>query len=491
MKTILRHLLSIFLPALLLCQAPGCAWGENVRKPVWAGRFYPSDARTLRADIDRLVTECGPARADLPDSVRLRALILPHAGVVYSGWTAAHGGWVLGKGRFDKVILVGPDHRVGFAGGAISDATGYETPLGCTPLHPDAGDLLGSDLFRAVAASDRQEHSLEVVLPFLQHFMGDFALVPVVMGPADPADYARSLEAILDDRTLMVVSSDLSHFLPYDAAVAKDRMTIEAIVDLDGPRLAAMENAACGKLPILVLVELARRRGWKPVVLHASNSGDTAGERSRVVGYAAIAFYEKPNVQGKTPMTELSEPQGRLLVQLARAAIGQTLGQASPGPLAKMLDAPAFQARQGTFVTLTIDGRLRGCIGNIVPAGSVVEGVQRNAVHAAFDDPRFSPLTAEELDTVEIEVSLLTPAKPLFYAGPEDLVGRLRPNVDGVIIRQGTRSATFLPQVWDQLPDPESFLSHLCQKAGLGVDAWRSGLLDVETYQVRHFEERD
>lgn len=491
MKTVLYHFLSLFLPAMLLCQAPGCAWGQGVRQAVWAGRFYPAEAHRLRDDIDRLVARCGPARPDLPDPLRLRALILPHAGIVYSGWTAAHGGWVVKTGRFDKVILAGPDHRVGFTGGAISDVDGYQTPLGGVPLHPDADDLRGTDLFRAVPASDRQEHSLEVVLPFLQYFMGDFSLVPVVMGPADPAVYARALDPVVDARTLMVVSSDLSHFLSYDEAVAKDRKTIGAIIDLDGPRLAAMENAACGKLPILTLIELARRRAWQPVLLHASNSGDTAGDRRRVVGYATIAFYEIPDVQGETSMTDLSESQGRLLVQLARAAIGQALGKTVPGPSEKIFDAPPFQARQGTFVTLTLDGRLRGCIGNIVPTGTVVAGVRRNAVNAAFHDPRFSPLKADELDAVDIEVSILTPPSPLIYAGADDLIRRLRPNVDGVVIRQGTRSATFLPQVWDQLPQPETFLRHLCQKAGLGADAWQSGRLDVETYQVRHFEERD
>lgn len=478
--------------AAMLLLGPFSAAVAGVREPVWAGRFYPADAQTLSRTLDELAGQCGPLPANLPDPSRLRALILPHAGYVYSGSTAAHGARLLRQARFDKVILMGPDHRVGFQGAAVSNADAFRTPLGEVPLHPDAVRLRKNPLFRPVPASDAQEHSLEVIVPFLQHFMGDFKLVPVVMGPADSAVYARTLKGLLDEKTLVVVSSDLSHYLGYESARAKDRQTIQAILDLDSGRLAAMDGAACGILPMLTLMELARNHRWRPVLLHASNSGDTAGDRNRVVGYAAVAFYEIEGGEGKKPMTQVHEDQGRQLVRLARTTIAEVLDRpVGDGLHTDDLTDPAFEKEQGTFVTLTIDGRLRGCIGNILPVGSIVEGVRRNALNAAFHDPRFSPLTADELDKIAIEVSLLTEPVPLAYADADDLIRRLRPAVDGVIIRQGRHSATFLPQVWDQLPHPESFLSHLCQKAGLASDAWREGLLEVETYQVRHFEEGD
>lgn len=149
----------------------------------------------------------------------------------------------------------------------------------------------------------------------------------------------------------------------------------------------------------------------------------------------------------------------------------------------------ALQAQCGTFVTLKIRGRLRGCIGSLVGRGSLVEGVRSNALNAAFNDPRFRELRDAELDRISIEVSVLTKPQPLAYSDAKDLVARLRPGLDGVIIRKGFASATFLPQVWDQLSDAETFLSHLCTKAGLPADEWRQGNLEVETYQVQYFEE--
>jgi AmmeMemoRadiSam system protein A len=148
-----------------------------------------------------------------------------------------------------------------------------------------------------------------------------------------------------------------------------------------------------------------------------------------------------------------------------------------------------FKQKRGTFVTLTIDKQLRGCIGNLDSTDSIVDGIERNAVNAAFRDPRFPPLKAGELDRVDIEVSILTEPQPLKYKDSEDLLSKLRVNVDGVILRKGSASATFLPQVWAQLPQPETFLSHLCSKAGLSPDAWKEGNLDILTYQVQCFEE--
>ncbi len=191
-----------------------------------------------------------------------------------------------------------------------------------------------------------------------------------------------------------------------------------------------------------------------------------------------------------------TEKQGQLLVNLARDTIlkelaGKTTNtKADTSTLALAFQDEKFQAHYGTFVTLKIKGQLRGCIGNLTPEGSVLEGVKRNAVNAAFHDPRFSSISAAELDRAQIEVSILTEPLPLAYRDSEDLIQKLRPNVDGVIIRKGHASATFLPQVWEQLPRPENFLNHLCMKAGLPADAWKYSELEVLTYQVQYFEEK-
>jgi AmmeMemoRadiSam system protein A len=192
---------------------------------------------------------------------------------------------------------------------------------------------------------------------------------------------------------------------------------------------------------------------------------------------------------------ELSAEQGELLVQVARCALMKRLGRKLSAPqLDRLQEArsdPALQDPCGTFVTLKLKGDLRGCIGNLSACEPLVESVDRNAVNAGFQDPRFGPLSAAEIEQVQIEVSVLTPARGLDYAGAEDLLRKLRPGVDGVIIRQGHASATFLPQVWEQLPKPADFLGHLCLKAGLGRDAWKKSKLEVSTYQVQHFDEAE
>jgi AmmeMemoRadiSam system protein A len=242
---------------------------------------------------------------------------------------------------------------------------------------------------------------------------------------------------------------------------------------------------------MLTLMQIASRRHWEPVLVYYNNSGDTAGDKSRVVGYATIAFYGEIPMKQENTSSELSKEKGKVLLKLARTTIAKKLGM--PTPETSKLDASlkedAFQSRRGTFVTLKIDNQLRGCIGNLNPDKSILDGVQDNAINAAFQDPRFRPLSKSEFDKIDIEISLLTEPKPLEFQDANDLLVKLRPNIDGVIIRKGMYSATFLPQVWEQLPGKEEFLGHLCAKAGLPAQAWRQPGLEVLTYQVQYFEE--
>jgi len=194
-----------------------------------------------------------------------------------------------------------------------------------------------------------------------------------------------------------------------------------------------------------------------------------------------------------TKQTELSEAQGKTLLTLARQSIakkiGRTFAQENEQNIKKELTALPFQEQRGTFVTLTRHGQLRGCIGSIAPIESIASGIKRNAVNAAFEDHRFLPLKKEEFSDLEIEVSILTDPQPLDYSDADDLLKKLRPGVDGVILRSGPASATFLPQVWDQLPKTGDFLSRLCQKAGMAADSWQTLHLEILTYQVQHFSE--
>ncbi|MBT8339128.1 MAG: AmmeMemoRadiSam system protein B [Desulfatitalea sp.] len=477
---------------LLVLVSPVNAEPGSVRPAVWDGKFYPGDARALRQTIDDLVQQA--ARTSQPPDAHgvPRALVLPHAGYIYSGLTAAHAHRVLKGHTYAKVILMGPDHRVGFANGAVSAVDAYQTPLGKVPVHPDARRLCSGDKhFRPISASDRSEHCLEVVLPFLQYSLDSFSFLPVVLGPCEAGEIAAALAPLVDARTLVVISADLSHHLPYDQASARDRQTIQSIISLDAASLVAGENRTCGKHPMAVLLHMARRFNWRPVLLHYANSGDTAGDKKAVVGYAALAFY------GENPMSSDSSPltaeQGSVLLRLARDTLNRKFGndpaEHQVEALNQALADPDFKRRSSTFVTLKIGDNLRGCIGSLTARNSLAESVRANAVNAAFHDPRFHPLQETELAQVNIEVSVLTQPQPLTYADGKDLVAKLRPGVDGVILRKGNASATFLPQVWEQLPRPEAFLGHLCAKAGLPAEAWRQDRLEVEIYQVQYFEE--
>jgi len=472
------------------------AHADAVRRPVRAGSFYPADASELTRMIDRLTQKAQKTRVRIPPHKVLRALILPHAGYIYSGWTAAHASLVLKKNQFSKVILIGPDHFIGIKNGAICDVVAYQTPLGRIDLHADTAKLQRQPgLFQALPVSMDKEHSLEVILPFLQTYLGGFQLLPILVGQTDVGPFSEALSALIDDDTLLVVSSDLSHYLGYSDAVAVDRETINGIINLKPAQLTATGNRACGLMSILILMEIAGYNHWQPVLLHYSNSGDTAGSRSRVVGYTAIAFLGDRSMENTPdPSAKFTEEQGQMLVKLARHTITDKLGRKiSDSESDKYNRTPpdeGFKSHCGTFVTLKIKGQLRGCIGNLTSTETVWDGIKRNAISAAFHDPRFSPLTAKELDQTEIEVSILTQPRPLEYRNGQDLTRKLRVNVDGVIIRKGHASATFLPQVWEQLPQPEKFLSHLCMKAGLPSDAWKDPEVEVLTYQVQYFEEK-
>ncbi len=472
---------------------PTTARAEVVRQPVFAGRFYPADPTRLHKLLIELDAQAARTRRQMPAGRVLKAVVMPHAGYVYSGWTAAHAGHVLRDRHFDKVIVMAPDHRVGFRNAMISDVDAYQTPLGRIRLHPDARRLRqGHALFSSSRLSDNREHSLEVVLPFLQHYLGTFELVPIVLGPGDIDAMADALVPYLEADTLLVVSSDLSHYLPYAQAVTRDRGTLDLITGFKVEALGRRENCACGKMPLQVLMTLAQRLRWTPALLHYANSGDTAGDKNRVVGYAALAFFgDVDNPTASKTHLPLSPDQGARLVRLARQSIMAALFEPPPDRPAGATsqDDAVFAQRRGNFVTLETHGRLRGCIGNLVANEPLFATVPRNALRAAFSDPRFPPLDAGELASLSISVSVLTPPVPLDYHDADDLLGRLVPHRDGVILQQGGARATFLPQVWEKIPDPEAFLSALCRKAGLRPDSWRRGKLVVHTYRAQYFNE--
>lgn len=453
-----------------------------------AGQFYSADPASLRAQLANWLTSSAPpSRTGCP-----KILVVPHAGYLYSGAMAARAYALLSpfRDRITRVVLLGPCHRVAVRGLAMPSVGAFDTPIGAVPLDRAALNRL-ADLPQVVEsdAAHANEHSLEVQLPFLQQILADFTLVPLAVGSVGPAAVAEVLERLWGgDETLMVISTDLSHFLTAGQARARDEQTLQRILTLK-PTLNPEE--ACGALPLNGALMTAARHGLKPLLLGACNSGDITGDGDRVVGYASLAFW--PPGQGQTVAetfgTESAIPDeaelGAALLARARNAIAARIGQ----PLRGEPDHPHLQQPGATFVTLHHRGHLRGCIGRLEAGShSLDQDVRLNAHRAAFEDPRFNPLGAHEWEELDLEVSLLHPPEPLAWVSEDHALTSLRPRVDGVIFRWRQHRSTFLPQVWEQLPNAASFLSALKQKAGLPADFWADDV-ELARYRVRVFRE--
>jgi AmmeMemoRadiSam system protein B len=262
--------------------------GLSIRQPAVAGQFYPANPDRLRREVQRYVKQ-----ASLPDELStVRAVVAPHAGYVYSGRTAGYAFKALEQlpSREWIVFLLGPAHRVPVNGVALGNYSAFRTPLGDVPIAVEriADMLERSPLYRRAPRAHAPEHCLEVEVPFLQVVLSDFRLVPMLFGQVDPKDVAEELVDQVGENDLVVVSSDLSHFYPYDTARELDQDFLEAL--LEGDEHEVIRGEACGRAPVTALMEIAKRKAWKPHLLDYRNSGDTAGDRSRVVGYASVAY---------------------------------------------------------------------------------------------------------------------------------------------------------------------------------------------------------
>ena len=440
-----------------------------VRPPAVAGSFYPGEADVLARDVRALLDAAAvPQGALVP-----KAIIVPHAGFVYSGPIAAAAYARLAPARYtiNRVVLIGPAHRVAFSGIAASTSESFDTPLGRIPI--DGPAIARIATLPGVGGLDQaheQEHSLEVQLPFLQAALDRFTLVPIVVGNADPAQVAAVLDALWGGKeTLIVISSDLSHYLDYATARSTDSATRAAIERLDATPIGFEQ--ACGRVGVAGLLAVAKRRGLSVETLDLRNSGDTAGPRDRVVGYGAWAFTDPIDALVPASFESQIRAAGPTLLALARASL--TLfthtgkGFALPAQLPAILRAPG-----GAFVTLKRDGQLRGCIGSPTAWRGLAEDVIDNAAKAGHQDPRFPALKDTELDGLELSVSVLTPHQPMAVPDEDALLAQLRPGIDGLLIRDGKQSALFLPSVWEQLPHARDFLRTLKLKAGMTPEHW-------------------
>jgi len=450
---------------------------------------FKGDAAELARRVDTMIAAAAaPARDEAP-----LAIVTPHAGYVYSGPVAGFAYRAVQGQTYDTVVVIGPSHRDAFTGLSVYDTTRFDTPLGPIPCDRELiGQLIGAHPNIGYRPSaHRDEHSLEVQVPFLQRALTGFKLVMVVAGGRDPEAELTLVDVLVryakKHRVLVVASSDLSHFHGYAEANKLDAVAVASIAALDSAALirdiGAERCEACGILPVLITMDYAKRMGaHQGVLLRRANSGDTAGSKDRVVGYAALAFWrDGTTAGGKSAAKETAVNDGatvsvgRLdgaaraeLLGIARRAIAETVRD-SQRTEAKSKN-PALQTPQGAFVTITIGGELRGCIGTFREDTPLYRTVAQMAVAAAREDPRFPPLTAAELPKIHVEISALTPMKPVSDVR-EIEVGR-----HGLYITSGFNSGVLLPQVateygWDRT----TFLEQTCRKAGLPKNAWKDG----------------
>ena len=431
-----------------------------VREPAVAGLFYPADPSRLRSEVTDHVRGATPPT----DLAAPKAVIAPHAGYRYSGPTAgaAYRALAPWRGRVQRVVLAGPAHRVPVTGVGVSTAEAWRTPLGDMAVDVTAcRDLV--ERGDAVEADDahRPEHSLEVHLPFIHEVLGPVTIVPLVVGRGSAEATGRVLERVWGgDETVVVVSSDLSHYL--DDVKARERDQRTAVAILEGRSDDVGPYDACGCVPICGLLVAARDHGVVARMLAASTSADTSGDVDRVVGYGSFGFVvPRP----------LGDGDRRWLIDLARRVIEHEAKAGESYPLDDDTVPERLRAPGCSFVSIDLPDGPAGCIGSLEPQRSLWRDVAHNARAAAFDDPRYPAIELEALADATLTISVLSPLAPV--AGDRDDVERsLRPGVDGIVLAAEGQRGTFLPSVWGKVDDATGFLDLLLRKAGLTGDSW-------------------
>jgi MEMO1 family protein len=486
---------------------------EKIKKSNLAGSWYPAAATELSGQIDTLLA--GPST--VREKGEALALVLPHAGYIYSGKTAAAGYRILSKsarnGVFPGVIVIlGPSHYSAFHGCALLDADYYETPLGRVKLGKAAADTLHDEkLFSKNREAFEREHSIEIQLPFLQRIYGDklngdIQVLPILVGDLSDADASQAADkiaaAVAGRAPVFIVSSDLTHYGPNfgyapfpgsgDTAASLARLdsgAIDFILNRDLHGFSGYVEKTgitiCGRNPIRIALALPVS-GFKALRIAYDTSGRITGDYTNSVSYAAIII--SGSLRGATadsgadPFT-LSADEKKFLLKIARDNLRSWFTQGK-GIRIFPTDLPKnCLEKRGVFVTLKKGGSLRGCIGFITGIMPLAQAVMENSYNAAFKDPRFKPLAADELKDIVIDISVLT--EPRLTAAED-----VKPGRDGIIIERGPYRGVLLPQVaseegWDR----ETFLDHTCLKAGLPAGAWKDGVTKIFRFQAIVFSE--
>jgi len=487
-----RQLLALLLILILIHPLSSCHAQQNPddRPPAVAGQFYPRQPDELR---QMLISLGGKGKASM-GLKNVAAIIVPHAGYVYSGSTAAAAYNQIDRNKqFESIFVIGPSHRVGFEGAAVYTAGNFLTPLGGVEVNREVGEqLIGkSRMFSSRRDAHEFEHSVEVQLPFLQQMLKKpFRIVPIVVGAQTPAacrELGETLRPYFNDRNLFVISTDFSHYPSYDDAVRIDHMTASAIMSNSPDSLLHtmaraerqgtpnLATSLCGWGGVLTFLSMtAPLKDVRFTPVEYRNSGDTpSGDRGQVVGYWAIAVTRQ--VPREPESFGLNDNERKALLSLARRTIEDYL---STGRMPESTPAAlpaALTTHCGAFVTLYKHSSLRGCIGSFETTAPLYSVVRNMAVASATQDFRFSPVHSSEVRDLRIEISVLTPKRRIasideFHLGKH-----------GIYIKKGNRSGTFLPQVAKETGwTKEEFFGHCARdKAGIGWDDWREAELYV------------
>ena len=439
------------------------------RKPVVAGIFYPAGASEIKASIKHFFDLASSSPQILPEN-DLVGIIVPHAGWIYSGQTAAEGFCAISKGDFANVIFIGVDHRSGLNSIGLWPQGSFITPFAKTSVDENLNRLLLKSGLQTEPAQHLQEHSLEVILPFFQYLFPKLsaAFISCGSGIENGIRLGQALKECISHcrgKTLVIVSTDWSHYHDFRRAKALDDAGLASVLKLNTDELLQKcrnnETELCGLIGVIGAIELFKEAGATVKLLAQTDSSAASGDRERVVGYAALILQGQKSMLKSHKAEENSNMNFQQeVLQAVRATLEAHLSQ-KPIPAFNFTD-PRYSEKRGMFVTLKKHGELRGCIGHIIGFEPLGKSLAKIAISSATQDPRFNPVTAAELNDIKIEVSILSPLEDVKDLN-EIKIGR-----DGLLLQLGGRSGVFLPQVpieWNW--NLEEYLFNLCHKAGL------------------------
>ncbi len=476
-----------------------------IRQPVFAGQFYAADSTLLTNQIKVFLKNAVPPKVD-----NAVAVIVPHAGYIYSGQIDADAYIQVKDNIFDLIIILGTNHTTaGFSGISVYPSGGFATPIGVADVDDKiAGELLKKDNdVNSDLTVHKKEHSIEVQVPFIKYLFPHAKILPIIVGEPNIkmcSRFADTLAGLIKDKKVLIIaSSDLSHYPDFDDAIKTDNKTLKSIAGLNPEKIVSeMQNqldknipqlltCACGEAPIIAAVELAKElgAGCASIISYTNSGYNSLGSTNRVVGYGAVVISKgkaSSVVDVDSVITnnlyKLNSSDKKKLLKYARQTLEQYFAVQTV-PLPRNMN-PMLKIKRGVFVTLNKNGKLRGCIGRMSEDTPLCTNVGAMALSAAFNDNRFSPLTKEELPQVEIEISVLTPFKQIKNSN-EIVLGR-----DGVIVKKESKQAVFLPQVATETGwNKEKFLDQLCYKAGLNAGDWKDA--ELFTFHADVFSEKD